>query len=247
MHDGGDDGNSATAPRRPNITERTQRREAYTVIAPDEEKRRSIQQKAKEEEEKLEQYRHEHRIQHLSYVGTVGSGESAASNTSIATPVSDAGRSVLTNRTSKMTPAQKSQYYRTEEKRRQDAENERKKQQQRLKATENEEKEHERKARLDEDRRRKNEAFLSQMSKTSKQSIVSRQAAADVATETMATTSSTTNRTTVSDGIARQVQSDPATVDQLHSAFPEFSRAELAELLCEFDGNVEEVMKILTA
>ncbi|KAI0229508.1 hypothetical protein LSAT2_020068 [Lamellibrachia satsuma] len=120
------------------------------MIAPNEEKRRSIMEKAKAEEANYRQYKENQKMGYVSCGGTVGGASCDAPPASL----------LRKQRNSTFNSKQKSQQYRDGEKRQEAEEINRKKLQQRRKAESNDRQEAERQERLRQDHRRVNSAFL---------------------------------------------------------------------------------------
>lgn len=215
--------------RRPTVADRTQRRDAYTVIAPDEEKRKTVQENAAKEEQKFQEFREGRRLHHVSYVGTVGDGEAAAGNV-------QPRRAAVNTQQPRLTSFDKTRQHRTAQRQREESEITKKKQEQRLKATANEDRERQRKERLDEDRKKKMNAFLDQFESKSKHSTLSREAAAAV----------TANDKNEADMKARSDEGGQSSLDLLQAAFPHHSREELEEMLAAFDGDVDSVFEMMS-
>ncbi|ELU15061.1 hypothetical protein CAPTEDRAFT_192156 [Capitella teleta] len=140
--------------------ERVQRRDAYTVITPDEKKRQSIAAQARRETEKYERYRATKKTKFVSYSGTVG-GEGVTESKA---------RQQLqqTAKSQKVNSMQKQASYRQANKDRENAELEQKKAEQRRKSVENATRGKDRQDMLKQDQEKKNNAFLKRLEKESK-------------------------------------------------------------------------------
>lgn len=233
--------------RRPTVADRTQRRDAYTVIAPDEEKRKILQEKAAEEEQRFQQFRESNRLHHVSYVGTVGGDADTGATAAGPVDVNDHARprrGVTNTQQPNLTPFEKSRQYRAAQRQREETEDTKKKQEQRLKAAANEDRERQRKERLDEDRKKKMNAFFGQFESKSKHSTVSREAAAAAG---VTSNDSRKHETVQVDTETSCDDGSASSLDLLQSAFPHNSREELDELLMLCNGDVDSVLKMLSS
>ncbi|KAK3099001.1 hypothetical protein FSP39_025169 [Pinctada imbricata] len=149
-------GTRDTSPQRqpPNagLQQRMSHQGAYTMITPNEERRRQINQQAQQEAERYQRHKEQRKLGHVNYKGTVGGGEISQA---------EARRNAATQlRNTKMDSLQKRQQYRSDLRQKEEDDALKKKAEQRRKSEANLSLEKNRQEKLESDHRKKNEAFL---------------------------------------------------------------------------------------
>ncbi|XP_064649339.1 epithelial-stromal interaction protein 1-like [Lineus longissimus] len=130
---------------------RLEYRGGYSVMPPDETRKRQVEAQARKESEEYERYKEQKKPGHMSYVGTAGGG---------LTEEQARARAAKEHSHSKFNSLQKRQQYHDEARRKEDMKYEEKKAQAREQSEQNERRERERQKSLDHDRRMKNDAFF---------------------------------------------------------------------------------------